>query len=730
MHSLINPADPIEVQNRKLLQIVDVLMRRVEQSTDHSAAAYAQFQRAVLLEDEVRQRTSELERALDLLNATNALLAEANREAEAARQNLANAIETVREGFALFDAQDVLVMCNSRFGMQLADVHHHLRPGLHFADYVGLVSRSRHLVRNVGESPEDWAENRLRRHADRQVVFNVPLDGDRWLQVSEHRTRDGGTVIIQTDLTDVIRMERQERGKLLDDQARMIRATLEHITQGVGIFDRERRLVGWNARLAELLAMPVGQLRLGASFAALVDAIGPRLQFGGDFTVGALMAWVNSETQRQPLSFELTDVHGFVLAAFAQEMPDRGFVVSFSDISSERAALRALTEANETLEQRVNDRTLELAEALGRAERANAARSRFVAAAGHDLLQPLSAAKLFLASISDEALSNETRQTVSKAEKALASVEAILSALLDISRLESGRTAVDIRAIRLSVMLGQLRDEFTPLARAKGLRFDVVSSSAVVESDGTYLRRILQNLIGNAIRYTRAGRVLVGVRRLRGAVRVEVIDTGPGIPREEQENIFREFHRLEARASASEGMGLGLAIVERACQLLFHPLLLDSEPGFGTRFGVTIPLAVQGMDTAVPDRPTDPARASDFPMQIVLLVENDSELRKAICLLLEKWNLQVIDVGSAEEALSLLDDLGIVPDRFLIDYQLGDGMDGLALTAALRERYGDISLRIITAQRAEAVRRHNPDVIVLQKPLNSADLADFLFGDG
>lgn len=726
MHPIVNPADPPETQNRKLIQIVDVLMRRVEQATDDQGAAYAQFQRAVMLEDQVRQRTRELEKALDLLNQSNALLSDTMRKAEAARQNLANAIETLQEGFALFDPDDALVMCNSRFGLHLEDVHPKLKPGLAFADYVGMVSRSRALVRAPGETAQNWATARMRRHADSHVIWNVQLEKDRWVQVSEHRTRDGGTVVIQTDLTDIIRLERKERGKLLDDQARMIRATLDHISQGVGIFDPSCQLVGWNGRLAELLAIPVQRLHLGLPFAAILTSIGSHLRLGGDLTVRQLSDWVFSAGPRAALSFELLRGDDYVLAAFAQEMPDRGFVMSFSDITAERSDQRALSEANETLEARVTDRTRELARALENAERANAARTRFVAAASHDLLQPLSAAKLFLASISDEALGGSAKATVKKAQKALISVEDILGALLDISKLESGRAAVDVGSVRLGQILSQLRDEFAPVAALKGLVLTIMPCSALVESDATYLRRILQNLIGNAIRYTARGRVLVGARRLPDAIRIEVLDTGPGIPDSERKNIFREFHRLNARASASEGMGLGLAIVERACALLGHPLEVLSQLGRGTRFTLTVPLT--GSESEVLPAPAAPGKAAPMGQtdRIVLLVENDADVRRAICQLLEKWRLSVIDVGSAEEALTLLEDIGIVPDRFLIDCQLGSGMDGFDLIRVLRARYGDVSARIITAQRSDDMSRISPDIEILKKPIDFKSLAEYL----
>ncbi len=592
---LINPADSPERTAEKLLKITEALMRRVEQVTDDGGAAYAQFQRAAMLEDQVSARTRELEDALALLNQSNARLAEANRETEAARRNLTNAIEAIEEGFALFDARDVLVMCNSRFASHLSDVRDDLKPGLKFDRYIERASRSRDLELPEGETPEAWAVRRRQRHQDSHVIFNVRLTRDRWVQVSEHRTPDGGTVILQTDVTDLIRLEREERGRLLDSQAGMIRATLEHISQGVCIFDAEALLVGWNQRLGDLMGVPAHRLRLGLGFQALLARFRRDADFGDGLPPGALEAWGGAGPGRQPLAFEITRPPDLILSAFGQEMPDGGFVLSFTDVSAERSALAALSLANETLEAGVAARTIELEDALAHAERANASRSRFVAAASHDLLQPLSAAKLFIASAMDETPDAVTRGTLQKAQNALESVDDLLGALLDISNLEVGRVAISVGPVALNRVLDPLRDEFAAIASAKGLDFAVLPSSAVVLSDAGYLRRILQNLIGNAVRYTQTGRVLVGARRRGGMMRLEVLDTGPGIPEAEQENIFKEFHRLDAPASASQGMGLGLAIVERACAALGHPLALQSEVGRGTQF--TVQMALADMNT-------------------------------------------------------------------------------------------------------------------------------------
>lgn len=716
---LINPADSPERQHAKLRTIAEVLMRRVEQITDDSGAAYAQFQRAVMLEDQVRERTRDLEHALDLLDVSNARLGDANRAAEAARRNLADAIETIREGFALFDADEVLVMCNQRFGMHMPDLRPHLRPGLRFDDYVVKVSLSPSLALPEGVSALQWAASRKQRHRERHVMFNVRMVDDWWVQVSEHRTADGGTVILQTDITDIIRLERQERGKLLDDQARLIRATLEHINQGVCIFDAELRLAGWNQRLAELLAIPLSGLRLGAAIDLLLARVRDEGPFGSDPAGTTLEAWVRLRQTRPPLTFEVRQ-RGMILDVFAQEMPDGGIVMSFTDVTAERVAIDALSRANETLEQRVMERTLDLEDALGNAERANASRTRFVAAASHDLLQPLSAARLFISSIRDEAVTPRARTSLVKAQNALDSVESILGALLDISKLEGGRAAVSVGPVDLKRLFDQLRDEFAAIGSAKGLGLTILPCSLTVLSDPSYLRRILQNLIGNAIRYTEAGRVLVGVRRKGTAARIEVWDTGPGIPEHEQDNIFKEFHRLNARASASEGMGLGLAIVERACALLEHPLGVSSQMGKGTCFMVQIPVAFDSPEAAVsrtPVRPNPRLMARD---KIAFLVENDEELRRALCMLLEKWGVSVLDAASGEEALDLIDELEILPDFFLVAYQLGDGITGVEFLRLMRARYGDVPARIVTANRSPEVRAmcQSAGIGMLMKPID------------
>ncbi|MBO9441573.1 PAS-domain containing protein [Phaeobacter italicus] len=726
VQGLIDPRDTLERQNEKLLKIAATLMRRVEQDTDSSGLAYAQFERAALLEEEVRNRTRDLERTLDLLNLSNAKLAEANRETEAARANLTNAIEAVQEGFALFNAQDVLVMCNSRFGMHMPDLRDHLQPGLRFDAYVTLVSQNPALALPPGTTTADWALRRMTRHQDRSVMFNVRLHGDLWMQISEHRTPDGGTVILQTDVTDIMRLQHQERERLLDDQARLIRATLEHLNQGVCIFDSQRRLLGWNRLLGDLLAIPVGRFRLGSRFETILIRLREDFDFAGNITANEVETWAKQDGHRPALTFDIQNSAGRVLTVFMQDMPDGGFVISFTDVTQERQSARAMSEAKETLEQRVLERTLELEDALAEAERANASKSRFVAAASHDLLQPLSAAKLFVSALDGELPTGAPRDTLQKAANALDSVETLLEALLDISRLDSGRAQVHLAPVDLNHLLQQLMEEMRPMAEAKGLRLRLRPTDHAVLSDITYLRRILQNLLSNALRYTQTGGVLVGARATRNGLRLEIWDTGSGIAEADQTRIFGEFQRLNATASAADGMGLGLAIVDRACALLGHPLSLRSRLGRGTVFAVDLPRA--GNPQPSPP-PRHPERSGELLSKlIVLLVEADTDLREALSLTMEQWGMDVLACADPAEAQSLIDEIGLPPDVMVADIPPTECPATARAMAALQDKHAPLPLCLISAGRGpqtQAVARQL-NVPLLAKPLNPEHLRRFL----
>ncbi|MEP2639480.1 PAS-domain containing protein [Roseobacter sp.] len=701
--SLINPSDTIERQNEKLLLIARSMMRRVEQKSEQSGFAYQQFERAALLESEVRERTDDLERALDLLQESNTRLEIANKETATAQSNLTEAIETINEGFALFDADDGLVLSNSRFCRDLSDVTDRLVTGLSFEAYVALISGSRYLALPQGQTPADWIAHRLSHHGDDHVVFNVRLKWDRWLQVSEHRTSQGGTVILQTEVTTIIRRERQERAKMRDKQAEILQATLDHLNQGVCIFDSAQTLVGWNTRMDGLFTSAPQASAAGMSFDTLLQWLRKELTFDARMDATRLRDWANSLTKRAPITFEVLRGDREVFSVFAQEMPDKGFVISFSDVTAERASARRLFEMNELLEQRVDDRTRELGLALAEAERANASKSRFVAAASHDLLQPLSAAKLFLSSLADQTSRDSAKSITDKAEMALSSVEHFIGSLLDISKLDAGKAVFDVQPLHLSQIFVPLRNELMPLTQQKGIELRVVDTALMVQSDPGYLRRIVQNLLTNAIRYTDQGRVLVGVRRVGLSARIEVWDTGCGIAHSDQQTIFREFERLSP-TTADTGLGLGLSIVEQACKGLDHPFSLWSEPGLGSCFSLSVPIHHDVSPQKFAQGGTHTTQPKGLPDRLLMLVEDNPQLAEATIAMIEGFGTTVIHANNAQEALDILQDIELVPDALLIDYHLGAGHTGTALYQDITARYGGVPTAIISAERTKSLR--------------------------
>lgn len=313
---------------------------------------------------------------------------------------------------------------------------------------------------------------------------------------------------------------------------------------------------------------------------------------------------------------------------------------------------------------RVNEK-LEAATAV--ADEANRAKTRFLAAASHDVLQPLNAAKLFIGSLQGTKLDTQQRRITERIRTAFDSVESLLGALLDISKLDTAGAAADITTMPVARILTPLATEFAPIARARGLVFSVVPSSACIESDPEHLRRIVQNLVSNAVRYCRTGKVLVGCRRRGGTLRIEVHDTGPGIAPDKVPEIFREFHRLESgRDGSDQGMGLGLTIVDRACRLLGHKIGIASEVGRGSLFSVTVPLANGIDDPAATDRGFTQSGPKSLNGMIVLALHSDAEALENIVRTLEAWGASVIVAQDQARAVQACEQLGIPPDVLLL----------------------------------------------------------------
>jgi two-component system, sensor histidine kinase len=400
------------------------------------------------------------------------------------------------------------------------------------------------------------------------------------------------------------------------------------------------------------------------------------------------------------------------------------------------------------LEQQVRQRTDELTATLRRleqsnralnlakeaAETANISKTRFLAAASHDVLQPLNAALLSISALAEIQSSERGVALARQVEQSLETMDELLRTLLDISKLDSGVMRPVPGEIALGAMFESLKADFGPLAAEKKLSIRFRPCDLFVRSDRTMLRRILQNIISNAIRYTRTGGVLVGARRRGDMVRIDVADTGIGIPPDQFEAVFEEFHRGALPAGFDVGygggLGLGLAIVQRMVTALRHQITFTSKEGRGTTFRVYVPLA--SAPRAAPE-PIDTARIMRGRDALVdarvLLIENDSAVMEAMATLLSGWGCSVRMAAQTEEAIGLLGDAAWAPDIIVADQHLDNGDLGSVTIDHLRYYLRrEVPALIVTADPSDGLveRTRKVDVELMRKPVKPAQLRALL----
>ncbi len=588
----------LERDNAKLQRINQVLMDRVERSMDFQGGAFSLFQTAIVLENRIRERTLELERALHKLEDSNRDLARAKELADTMRARLFEAIEAVNEGFALFDSGDRLVLCNSKYLSYWPGVAGRIQAGIRFSELVAMVASAGAVS---DPPPDQWLRERMDHRLDMRGVFLNQLADGRWIQVNERRTRDGGVVGVYTDITDIKREEARRR-------------------------------------------------------------------------------------------------------------------------ESEQAEKSALMQLNDQLQL-----------AKSQADQANLSKTRFIAAASHDLLQPLNAARLFVSALSDLERGGAAAELVENVDLALASVEDLLSALLDISKLDAGAVTPEVTEFPLRGVLVPLATEYAAVAAERGIRLRVVTSGAVVRSDMRLLRRIVQNFLSNALRYVQGGRVVVGCRRCAEGLRIEVWDNGPGIPDDKREEIFQEFRRLDTPVThgRDRGIGLGLAIVDRVARMLDHPISVRSTLGKGSVFAVTVPRVRAPRGVRAPCAPAPVPRADRLAGLSVLVLDNEPAVVAGMEALLRGWSCRVVSAMSGDQALARLAALDRPPDLLIADYHLDDGALGVNEIARLRAAAGrPLPALLITANRTPelAAEAKAADCLVLNKPVKPAQLRAVMSG--
>jgi Na+/proline symporter/signal transduction histidine kinase len=527
--------------------------------------------------------------------------------------------------------------------------------------------------------------------------------------------------------------------KLLDDanaaihyNREVLQTALDHVRQGIAVFDKELTLVCWNRQFGEIFDLPHELTRVGIALGEILRHIArngePNAKNIEDFIAERIARYTS---EAEPFLERFAE-RGLVIEVRSNRMPDGGLVTTFTDITPSVKAAEALERANATLERRVRERTgeltrlnTELERAKAEADDANVSKTRFVAAASHDILQPLNAARLYVTSLIERQRQSEGEDAdlVQNIDASLEAVEEIFTALLDISRLDTGAMKPEIADFRIDELLHRLDVEFAPLAREKGLALDFMPCSQSVRSDRRLLRRLLQNLISNAIKYTPAGRVLVGCRQRGEQLRIEVYDTGIGIPHAKRRAVFKEFHRLDQGARVARGVGLGLSIVERIARVLDCEVALKSNVGRGSRLSIEVPRA-KAPAGAPKLRALPRLDVGRLDGTVVLCIDNERAILDGMDTLLGGWGCRTLKAADLAEALAAIDASGLEPDGLLVDYHL-DGGNGVAAIGELRRRLGrHVPAIVITADRSLHVREESraEAAHLLNKPLKPASL--------
>ncbi|KXS51787.1 MAG: multi-sensor hybrid histidine kinase, partial [Marinobacter sp. T13-3] len=468
------------------------------------------------------------------------------------------------------------------------------------------------------------ASTHLMKYVERQLASVIGASTARVVLESTLTGRD-------MQIEDVVSIV-DEASQAMTFSRELLQSAIENISLGVSVVNHRQQLVVWNHHYLEMFNYPEGFVRVGRPVEDLMRYNLTSANMPARRIDQIIKNRCDSMRNGEAMSYERQRPDGMVVRIDGNPMPGGGYVTTYQDVTTMRRTEQALKETNTYLEQRVRERTQELQvineqmlKAKSVAEQANQSKTRFLASASHDLLQPLNAARLFTSALAGKVNEGETRELVDHIDSSLGAAEEIISTLLDISKLDAGALEADISTFNINDLLRHLATEFSAIAKDQGLELHVVPSSAWVRSDAKLLRRVIQNFLSNAIRYTETGKILLGCRRLNGFLRIEVLDTGPGMSDDQLTHIFEEFRRFQ-HGRDQKGLGLGLAIVDRISGMLNHPISVHSIQGKGSTFGITVPLAVGDHPATINSTPSSSRRVSSLGGLHVLCIDNDAAI--------------------------------------------------------------------------------------------------------
>ncbi len=527
----------------------------------------------------------------------------------------------------------------------------------------------------------------------------------------------------------------QETSDALRFNRNLMQTTLENIAQGIAVVDENLNLVIWNDRYTELFNYPKEFIYSGMAARDILEFNASRGEFGDENPKKAVQKRLKHLLQRLPYEHISTRKSGRVIKHTGSPMPSGGYVTTYQDITDSVMASKALELANEELEERVIQRTAELEELAKQLKHATLSKTNFLAAASHDLLQPINAARLFSHSIKQRKGSEEeVERLVGRVEQSLNNANHLLRALLDISKLDAGGIQPEISRFDIAELINDICLEFEEKARINNITISTVDSSVIVESDRNLLFSVLQNFVSNAIRYCEEGdKILIGVRRNKTdqLAKIQVLDSGIGILPEHLSRLTEEFFRVQdsslsvKKESSSQGLGLGLSIANRISELLDTSIDIKSEYGKGSQFSIAIPMTSQAVLRPKSTQATEHDIAKSLAGKTVLCLDNDAIVLDSLVMVLEDWGCEVLAAETYAQASEFFSE---DVDAVLADFQLGGYKNGADF---LKEHVGDsdtILAALITAVKDKSIEAkiNESGWHFISKPVDTGELKTIL----